>query len=79
MSEANLIVNDLSTELWREYDFNGRVYRIDNPVTLYQRRGGSTHRVVDSEGVVHCVPGPSNPCGVVLRWKSRDPSKPVDF
>jgi hypothetical protein len=30
---------DIGNELWREYDFAGRVYRIDNPKTLFTRPG----------------------------------------
>ena len=73
-----MIEQDLSSEKYREYDFEGRVYRIDNPKTLYYKRLGSTHRVLDSEGVVHCIPAPG--ChGCVLRWESKDPKKPVQF
>ena len=55
-------------EEWREYDFRDRVYRINNPVALYYRKGGTTHRVVDSEGVSHLVPAPGyNSC--VVRFK----------
>lgn len=54
-------------EKWREYDFGGRVYRIDHPASVQFRTGGSTHRVTDADGVVHCVPAPGfNGC--VLRW-----------
>lgn len=68
----------LTDEQWREYDFNGRVYRIDNPQNLYMREGGTTHKILDIAGVVHCLPAPGvNGC--VLRWKSRDPFKPVVF
>ena len=68
---------DISTELWREYDFGGRVYRIDFPKTLYYRTGGTTHRVVDSKGVAHCVPVPGA-YGCVLRWENRE-DPPVNF
>lgn len=68
---------DITSEEWREYDFSGRVYRINEPRELYYRPGGSTHRVVDSENVVHCVPGPGVG-GCVLRWKSLT-EKPVNF
>lgn len=68
----------LTTEAYREYDFEGRVYRINNPVTLFIRSGGTTHRVVDSDGVVHCPPAPGQ-YGCVLRWKNKDPSTPVNF
>ncbi len=70
----------LGDEEWREYEFlvNGdqlRVYRIDNPKELYYRIGGTTHRVVDSEGITHCIPIPGA-FGCVLRWKS-DPEAPA--
>jgi hypothetical protein len=56
------------TEEWREYDFDGRVYRIDNPTELQFYSGSTTHRVTDSNGIVHCVPAPGQQ-GCVLRWK----------
>lgn len=69
---------DISVEQWREYDFNNRIYRIDNPTKLYLYSGGSTHRVLDKDGLVHCVPAPGN-AGCVLRWKAKDETKPVAF
>ena len=60
----------LKSEQWREYDFGSRVYRIDNPLRLFTRPGGTTHRVLDAFGVVHCVPAPGQN-GCVLRWKCR--------
>jgi len=69
---------DISTEKYREYDFNGRVYRIENPISLHLRTGGTTHRVVDEEGVVHCCPAPGQN-GCVLRWQNRNKKKPVNF
>lgn len=68
----------LTGELWREYDFGGRIYRIDHPQALYYREGGTTHRVVDSNGVTHCCPRPGLD-GCVLRWKTVEPSSPVTF
>lgn len=67
---SELKENDLSTELWREYDFGGRVYRIDNPKTLFTRVGGTTHRVIGQDGVAHCLPIPGLQ-GCVLRWQER--------
>lgn len=67
---------DISTELYREYDFNGRTYRIDNPKLLFV--GTTTHRVVDSADVVHCVPTVGHQ-GCVLRWQNKDTSVPVNF
>ena len=69
---------NIEFEEYREYDFGGRVYRINDPQFLYTRIGGSTHRIVDFEGIVHCVPAPGiNGC--VLRWKSKDSRTPVEF
>lgn len=76
--DNDLQEHDITTEEWREYDFEGRVYRIDNPHTLFTRPKGTTHRVVDSTGQVHCVPAPGEH-GCVLRWQNKDKSKPVNF
>ena len=66
MSELTTI--DLSgVEVWREYDFCGRIYRIERPQAVCFRDGGRTHRVTDAVGVVHCVPAPGVD-GCVLRW-----------
>lgn len=69
---------DISHEMWREYDWCGRIYRINNPVTLYLRPGGSTHRVVDKDGIAHCVPS-VGVMGCVLRWQNPSGEKPVNF
>jgi hypothetical protein len=67
---------DISKEKWREYDFGKRIYRIDSPKILFI--GKTTHRVVDANGTVHCVPAPgTGDC--VLRWKNTNPRKPVNF
>jgi hypothetical protein len=55
-------------EDWREYDFAGRVYRIDQPKSVEFRESGTTHRVTDALGIVHCLPAPGQ-MGCVLRWK----------
>ena len=71
---------DISKEEWREYEWNStsEPYRIENPVKLFIRPLGSTHRVVDMEGVVHCIPSVGI-MGCVLRWKNTDPNNPVNF
>lgn len=71
---------DVSTELYREYvQADGSVYRIENPIGMYRREGGTTHRVVDVNGLVHCVPcGVLHP-NVVIRWVNRDINKPVNW
>lgn len=78
LADNGLQQRDLRTELWREYDFGGRVYRIDRPVRLYYREGGTTHRVLDTSGVVHCVPAPSHE-GCALRWATIDRNVPCNF
>lgn len=55
-------------EEWREYDFGGRVYRIERPIAVLFHEGGTTHRVADANGIVHCVPAPGVQ-GCALRWK----------
>ncbi len=72
--------HDLSGEIFREYDFENRdkPYKIESPVKLFMRPGGSTHRVLDGKGVVHCVPAPGY-CGCVVRWKPKDETNPVQF
>ncbi len=55
-------------EEWREYDFEGRVYRIEKPVCIEFRKDSTTHRVTGPDGIIHCVPAPGHR-GCVLRWK----------
>ncbi len=79
---------DLTTERYREYEFlvsntenygkTVRNYTIEEPVSLFFRDGCTTHRVVDSKGVVHCVPAPGYH-GCVLRWVNKDSDNPVNF
>jgi hypothetical protein len=69
--------NDLTDELWREYEFwdGGKMitYRIVSPERLVV--GTTTHRVLDLQGVVHCVPNIGR-YGCVLRWKVK-PGRPA--
>lgn len=73
----------LTDEEWREYTWfppegGNATYKIPKPQRLYFRPGGTTHRVVDSAGVVHCVPAVGH-FGCVLRWKVRDGLPEVAF
>lgn len=81
MSE-DIIKGDLTKEEWREYEWgqpNARTtYRIGSPVTLFMRKGGTTHRVLDADGIVHLIPAPGQQ-GCVLRWKPKDATDPVQF
>ena len=67
---------DLSKEEYREYEFGGTTYRVTAPRKLWI--GSTTHRVLDAEGIVHCVPAPGEK-GCVLRWKPKDAGEPVQF
>ena len=67
---------DLSKELWREYDFGGRIYRITKPLQAWI--GTTTHRVLDASGVVHCCPSPGQG-DCVLRWEPKNVAEPVQF
>lgn len=75
---------DLSAEEYREYEWfvpetgGQSTYRINNPKALYFRPGGTTHRILDVNGVVHCVPAPGH-FGCVLRWKNKEGFPPVQF
>lgn len=70
---------DISEELYREVVLpTGDVYRIDNPKTLVTRIGGSTHRVVDAQGITHCYADPSVGMSVI-RWKARPGTATVRF
>jgi len=74
--EEKMEPKSLKTEAWREYDFDGaRVSNRKPRKTLYARAGGTTHRVVDSAGVVHCVPAPGHPdaCSGGKRGKAKRP------
>ena len=75
---VGLIEKDITAEEYREYDFGGKVYRIEKPAKLFYREVGTTHRVLDNFGIVHCVPKPGE-LGCVLRWKNKDGNKPVNF
>lgn len=91
--DSTLIKRSIDGELWREYEWDEIrqdqrgtlhrtgcrvIYRIINPVLLYIRPGGTTHRVVDSDGVAHCVPAVGL-LGCVIRWKNPEKSEPVNF
>lgn len=81
-----LMKQDISQEEWRKYEWEylvmgqvfHRTYLITKPVLLFTRKGGTTHRVVDSTGVAHCIPAPGQ-MGCVLRWYNGEGKEPVNF
>lgn len=76
---GDLFLDDLEGEDFREYDFGDRTYKVDKPVGVYIRAGGSTHRVVDANGVVHCVKFCGDGGARVVRWKPKDIKNPVQW
>lgn len=70
---------DISSEEWRQVELEGNLkVHIQHPQTLIIRKGGSTHRVIDKEGVVHCYAAPETGKSVI-RWKSKEGEPPVKF
>ncbi|KKM13697.1 hypothetical protein LCGC14_1713580 [marine sediment metagenome] len=54
--DANLKFHDISSEEWREYEFDGaKIIRIEKPIALNISKTGG-HRLVDSAGISHYVP-----------------------
>lgn len=78
LPDSKYILADISDEEWREVQTVWGTYRIDSPVTLILRKGGSTHRVVDEQGVVHCYAAPETG-NSILRWKAKEGKEPVRF
>lgn len=65
---------DISSEVWREYEYEDEyTFRI-NPETLFISDSGS-HRVLDIDGVVHYIRGDWRQ----LRWYPGNSQKPVLF
>lgn len=67
---------DLGSEQYRIYTYkDGAKFRINAPVSLYLLDGGSSHRVVDRDGVTH---RPARGW-VGISWKAKDGLHPFDF
>ena len=75
---------DISLELWRNYRWRDPIsgefvaHRISKPFTLYYEQGHTTHRIVDEDGIVHCIPAPGY-FGCVLTWQNPPETAPVSF
>lgn len=73
---------DLSKEAYRRYEWTDPVtgnecrHQIDEPVTLFV--GKTTHRILDTNGLVHFVPSVGY-FGCVLLTYNKDESEPVNF
>ncbi len=80
VTPTDLKTGDLSDEAERTYHFaDGSVYRIVEPKVLYTRPGGTTHRVLDAAGIVHCVAFPGPGGSTVVSWKPKTDTAPVKF
>lgn len=75
---------NISKELYRLYEWTDPIsgkqilHRIDGPITLFYESGHTTHRILDSTGVIHCIPAVGY-FGCVLYWKNIDENNPVNF
>lgn len=63
MADQPFVDQDVSAEEWREYEWTDpatkarTTYRINSPArVVIPRRGASTHRVIDKDGILHVVP-----------------------
>lgn len=70
--------HELPDYRWREYDFEGRVYRIEKPVALCTTPNGTTHRVEDADGIMHIVPAVGH-FGCVVRYAKTDGAPKTTF
>ena len=65
---TELEFTDISSELWREYQFlGGDVVRIDAPLKLNVSESGG-HRIFDAAGLSHYVPSG----WIHLVWATKD-------
>lgn len=48
--------DDISSETYREYEFENTTVRIDNPVALNVNYSSGGHRVWDAQGKSHYIP-----------------------
>jgi hypothetical protein len=68
VNDSDLEFSDISSELWREYQFaGGDTVRIDAPLKLNVSDSGG-HRIFDAAGHSHYIPKG----WLHLVWESRD-------
>lgn len=74
-NKGDYVELDISDEVWREVTLaSGLVVRIDNPLKLLFRKGGTTHRVIAADGIVHCYADPSTGKSAV-KWLTKQPAE----
>lgn len=66
-NESGLEFVDISSELYREYEFENKIVRIDEPLRLHVSESGG-HRLFDSGGVSHYIPTG----WIHLHWQVKD-------
>jgi hypothetical protein len=66
INKSGLEFADISSEVYREYDFGDRKVRIDNPTHLNVSPNG--HRLFDAQGVSHYIPKG----WIHLEWRAKD-------
>ena len=55
INDTTLEFTDISSELYREYEFENKTIRIDGPLRLNVSASGG-HRIFDSAGNSHYIP-----------------------
>lgn len=66
-NQSGLEFTDISSEEWREYQFENHTIRIYAPLWLNVSKSGG-HRVFDAEGFSYYV----MPTWLILRWKAKE-------
>ena len=67
INQSKLKLNNISSEEWREYNFENSSVLIESPLALNVSKSGG-HRIIDSNGVSHYIPKGWHE----LKWKPRD-------
>lgn len=66
---------DISSEEWREIHVGDITIRIEKPLKLVYRKGGSTHRVINEAGKTYCYAAPETGKSVIsLQAKEGEPA-----
>ena len=68
-NESNLKFTDISSELWRQYDYPqyNKNILIHDPIALNVSKAGG-HRLIDGQGDSHYIPKG----WVHLKWRARE-------
>lgn len=76
LPNEDYIVQSLEDEDVWEVILADKTIRIENPVSLIIRKGGSTHCLVAEDGWTYCYPAPETGKSVI-RWQAKEGCGPV--